>query len=312
MSHQDSPSLDQAEGLHSLRERLALAERELATLRAIVHAAPVMLYQWSLSPTGEARFAFVSQGCQAIYGLSPEQMLSDVRYSMEVIHRDDMPGFQAAVLQSASTLAPFAWVGRIMLGEGRIKWIRAQSFPTRLADGSTQWEGVIVDVTEQQQAEQARSDAERERSALIAKLSEQNVTLLRQAEAMAELSTPIIPLASDVIALPLVGNIDPQRATQILETLLHGANSHRARICIIDVTGVRDLDGYGAETLVRAAQGLRLLGATAVLTGLRPAVAQTLVKLGVDFGSLLTRSTFQDGIVFALGQHPGSTRRGDR
>jgi rsbT co-antagonist protein RsbR len=118
---------------------------------------------------------------------------------------------------------------------------------------------------------------------------------------MAELSTPIIPLASDVIALPLIGHIDPQRATQLLETVLHGANSHRARIVIIDVTGVRQLDAYGAETLVRAAQGLRLLGATTVLTGLRPAIAQTLVQLGVDFGSLLTRSSFQDGILFALG-----------
>ncbi len=301
MSQQATPPIVSTPQDSDLQEQLLAARRDFAELQSIFDAAPVMLYRWTLSTTGVARFGFVSQGCRNIYGMTPAEMVADVRYSMDVIHPDDLPGFQKVVEQSIIDLSPFNWAGRLKFGDGRIKWIRAQSVPKRNPDGSTSWEGVIVDITEQQQAEQARSDAERERSALIDKLREQNERLVRQSEAMAELSTPIIPLASDVIALPLIGHIDPQRATQILDTLLHGANSHRARIVIIDVTGVRDLDGYGAETLVRAAQGLRLLGATAVLTGLRPAIAQTLVQLGVDFGSLLTRSSFQDGILFALG-----------
>lgn len=166
--------------------------------------------------------------------------------------------------------------------------------------------GVILDITEQQQAEQARSQAERERSTLIERLCEQNERLQRQAEAMRELAAPIIPLAGDVIALPLIGDIDPPRAQQIVEALLGGVSRHRARVAILDITGVRTLDTYGAEALVRTAQALRLLGATAVLTGLRPAIAQTLVSLGVDFGTMRTRSTFQDGIIFALNLKPSA------
>lgn len=296
------------EDARELSTRLLEAERELAILRSVVDAAPVMLYQWTLSPTGEARFTFVSKGCEEIYGLTAERLLADIRYSMEVVHPDDMASFQEAVTSSARELWPFHWVGRVVLPEGVIRWLRAQSFPTRLPDGTTRWEGVILDITEQQQAALGRDTAERERSALIEKLREQNETLHRQAEAMRELATPIIPLASDVIALPLVGDIDPLRAQQILEALLGGASHHRARVAIIDITGVRTIDTYGAETLIRAAQGLRLLGTTAIVTGLRPAIAQTLVSLGVDFGSLLTRSTFQDGIVFALGLNPTRSR----
>lgn len=311
MSHLEPSDSILTEETRGLSARLADAERELAILRSIVDAVPVMLYQWTLSPAGEARFTFVSKGCEEIYGLTAEKLLADIRYSMEVVHPDDMASFQAAVTSSARELQPFRWVGRVVLPRDRIKWLRAQSFPTRLLDGTTRWEGVMLDITEQQQAELGRDAAERERSALIEKLRQQNETLHRQAEAMRELATPIIPLASDVIALPLVGDIDPLRAQQILEALLGGASRHRARVAIIDITGVRTLDTYGAETLVRAAQGLRLLGSTAVVTGLRPAIAQTLVSMGVDFGSLLTRSTFQDGIVFALGLKPAMNRAGE-
>lgn len=301
MSSNEEKDSRTASDFEELAARLRDTQREVEVLRRIVDAAPVMLYQWVLSASGEARFTFVSRGCEEIYGLTTEQMLADVRYSLEVIHREDMPGFQQAVASSAQELIPFFWEGRVVVSGERTKWLRARSVPTRLPDGSTLWEGVIVDITEQHQAEAARTLIEHERSALIYQLREQNVMLKRQAETLRELATPIIPLANDVIALPLIGDIDPLRAQQIIEALLEGISAYRARVAIIDITGVRTLDVYGAQSLVRAAQALRLLGATTILTGLRPAIAQTLVTLGVDLGGLLTRSTFQDGIVFALG-----------
>ncbi len=278
--------------------RLRDLEREVLLLRTIVDCVPVMLYQWVLTAAGEARFTFVSKGSQLIYGLSPEQLLSDIRYSLEVVHPDDMPGFQHAVGVSAQELTPFQWQGRVLL-PGGTKWLRARSYPTRLADGGTRWEGVILDVTDQHLADEARRVSELERERQAAQLLAQNETLRRQAEALRELATPIIPLASDVIALPLIGDIDPERAQQILEGLLTGVTAHRARVAIIDITGVRSLDTFGAQTLIGAAQALRLLGATAVLTGIRPTIAQTLVDLGVDLGGLHTRSSLQDGIAFA-------------
>lgn len=280
--------------------RLREVERELGLLRAIVDCVPVMLYQWTLSATGEASFTFVSKGCQQIYGLTPAQLLADIRYSLEVIHPEDLPGFQAAVAASAGDLTPFRWEGRIILAEGgNIKWLHARSFPTREADGSTRWEGVILDATDEHDADDARRAAERERERLLAQLQAQNETLRRQAEALRELATPIVPIAGDVIALPLVGDIDPERADQILHGLLNGVATRRARVAIIDITGVRSLDTFGAAALIRAAQALRLLGATAILTGIRPAIAQTLVALGVDLSQIYTRSSLQDGIAFA-------------
>lgn len=276
-------------------------EHELTQLRLIFDSVPAMLYQWTLSAAGEARFTLVSEGSQRVYGLTPEQMLADIRYSLEIIHPDDMPGFQQAVLASAQHLTPFTWEGRVNLPHGPTKWIRAVSSPTRLADGGTRWEGMIVDITEEHLADLARRAGEVERAALVERLREQNDTLLRQAQALRELATPIIPLASGVIGLPLIGDIDPTRAQQILEALLTGVTSHRARVAIIDVTGVRSLDSFGAEALIRAAQALRLLGSTAVLTGLRPAIAQTLVGLGVELHGLKTLGTFQEGVAFALG-----------
>lgn len=279
--------------------RLRDAEREAALLRGIVDCVPVMLYQWRLSLTGEARFTFVSNGCRQIYDLTPEQMLADIRYSLEVIHPDDMPGFQRAVAASAEHLTPFQWQGRIRLPPATTKWLRAHSYPTRDDDGGTHWDGVILDVTEQHVAEAARRASEDERERQSARLREQNETLRRQAEALRELATPIIPLTHDIIALPLVGDIDPERADLILNALLEGVTARRARVAIIDITGVRNLDTFGAGAILRAARAVRLLGATALLTGLRPAIAHTLVQLDVDLSDIHTRGSLQDGIAFA-------------
>ncbi len=272
---------------------------ELEQLRQIFDRAPVMLYQWTLSASGEPRFTAVSRGCEQIYGISPEQMLADIHYSLSVIHPEDLPAFQAAVADSAQHLVPFAWEGRISLPD-RTRWLRARSFPTRLADGGTRWEGVILDISEQHASEAARQASEVERERLLVRMREQNELLLRQTEALRELATPIIPLAPGVIAVPLIGEIDLARARQLLEVLLAGVTQRHARVAIIDITGVRALDSVGAEALVRAAQAIRLLGATAVLTGLSPTIAQSLVQLGVELHGLRTLGTFQEGVAFAL------------
>lgn len=273
--------------------------QELEQLRLIFDHAPVMLYQWILSSSGEAKFTAVSRGCEAIYGRTPEEMLADIRYSMSVVHPEDMQDFQDAVARSAQHLVPFFWEGRVQLPD-RIRWLRAHSFPTRLADGGTRWEGVILNITSERESEMARQAGEIERERLLARLQEQNQLLRQQAEVLQELATPIIPLATGVIALPLIGDIDPARSQQVLEALLAGATRQRAHLAIVDITGVHSLDRFGAEALVRASQALRLLGTTMLLTGMRPAIAQTLVTLDVELSGLRLLGSFQEGVAFAL------------
>ncbi|XXT23887.1 PAS domain S-box protein [Sorangium sp. So ce429] len=131
--------------------------------------------------------------------------------------------------------------------------------------------------------------------------SEQQQELIRlQASAIAELSTPLIPITDQVVVMPLIGVLDTRRAGQAMDTLLGGLSSSGAMVAIIDVTGVKIVDTKVADALLRVAQGARLLGAEVVLTGIRAEVAQTMVSLGVDLQGIATRGTLQGGIAYAL------------
>jgi rsbT co-antagonist protein RsbR len=121
-----------------------------------------------------------------------------------------------------------------------------------------------------------------------------------QAATLAEISTPLIPVAAGLLVMPLVGSIDGNRAEQIVETLLDGVSRLGAKTVILDVTGVKMVDTNVANTMIRATQAVRLLGASIWLTGIRAEVAQTLVRLGVDLGQLVVRSTLQNAIAYAL------------
>jgi anti-anti-sigma regulatory factor len=120
-----------------------------------------------------------------------------------------------------------------------------------------------------------------------------------QAAILAELGTPLIPISAEVLVMPLVGSIDSQRSERVVEALLHGIVKSRARVAIIDVTGVASVDARTADALIRAARAVRLLGAEVVLTGMRAEVAQTLVTLHVDLGGIVTRGTLESGIAYA-------------
>ncbi len=121
-----------------------------------------------------------------------------------------------------------------------------------------------------------------------------------QKAALRELSTPLIPISDTVLIMPLIGAIDSRRAQQIIEALLGGVAANRAETVIIDITGVPVVDTHVADTLVRAARAVGLLGAQAILSGIRPEIAQTLVGLGVDLGNLVTMATLQRGVAYAL------------
>jgi anti-anti-sigma regulatory factor len=119
-------------------------------------------------------------------------------------------------------------------------------------------------------------------------------------ETLRELSSPVIPIFEGIIVLPLIGHIDTQRASQILEGLLAGIEHYRARVVLMDVTGVPIVDTSVANHLLQAAQAARLLGAETVLVGVRPEVAQTMVQLGVEPLGLTTRADLQSGVEYAF------------
>ncbi|EYF06093.1 PAS domain-containing protein [Chondromyces apiculatus] len=137
--------------------------------------------------------------------------------------------------------------------------------------------------------------SEQERAALREEI------ILAQERAIRELSSPLIPLAQGLVLMPLLGTIDTGRANQIMETLLAGIAAQRARIAILDVTGVKNVDSAVANALVRTAQAANLLGTEVVLTGIGPDVARILVEIGADLGTVQTRGTLQSAVAYALG-----------
>jgi methyl-accepting chemotaxis protein len=123
-----------------------------------------------------------------------------------------------------------------------------------------------------------------------------------QEASIRELSSPLLPIAEGVVVMPVVGTIDSTRATQITETVLNGISERRATTAIVDITGVSVIDTQVANMLIRMAQMIKLLGAQVVLTGIRADVAQTLIHLGADLSHIITHSTLEDGVAFAIEQ----------
>jgi rsbT co-antagonist protein RsbR len=118
----------------------------------------------------------------------------------------------------------------------------------------------------------------------------------QQQEAIRELSTPVLQVRERLLILPIIGVIDSQRARQLTEQLLRGIRTNRAKVVVIDITGVAAMDATVANHLVQTVEASRLLGATVIVTGLSPEIAQTLVTIGVDLGKMNTVGDLQGGI----------------
>ncbi|MDI1449990.1 PAS domain-containing protein [Polyangium sp. 6x1] len=147
--------------------------------------------------------------------------------------------------------------------------------------------GIATDITEQKRQEQER-----------VRLREQ--VIMAQEEALRELSTPLVPIADGVVAMPIIGSVDQARVERIMTTLLDGIGHHGAHTVILDVTGVRTVDANVASAIVAVARAARLLGARVVVTGVRPEVARTLIEIGTNLEGIVMRGNLQSGIAFAL------------
>ncbi|HEY1269873.1 MAG TPA: STAS domain-containing protein [Candidatus Binatia bacterium] len=137
-------------------------------------------------------------------------------------------------------------------------------------------------------------------------VQERERIIREQQEAIRELSTPVLPVRERLLILPIIGMVDPLRARQLTEQLLRGIRTNRARVVVMDITGVPAMDATVANHLVQTVEASRLLGATVIVTGLSPELAQTLVNIGVDLSKMNTVGDLQGGIEEAerqLGYH---------
>ncbi len=173
--------------------------------------------------------------------------------------------------------------------EGDIEHLLATDGATR-ADLAVALERLRQEVDERRSTEEALRRTEKENAFLIE----------RQAKTIQALSTPIIQVWEGILTLPIVGQVSGARAATIMQTLLEAIVQRRAHHAILDLTGVDTLDAETADHLLRIVRAAELLGARAIVSGIRPRVAQTIVELGVDLAGLTTVSDLEEGLKTCL------------
>jgi len=265
-------------GQLSAAEELSRQASELQTFYALAENAPDGVLVASI--TGEISYS--NTAMRALLGFGDQAMSG-----RQVLEHINAP--QTLLDEIAMEIGTHgSWRGQLNYRrrDGSSVPCQASSFLIQSGESAV-IASIVRDLTDQQLAEQ-------ERMAL------QDQVIAAQQAALRELSTPLIPLADHVVAMPLIGSVDSARAQQIVEELLSGVAANRATTAIIDITGVPIVDTQVAGALLRAAQAVELLGSRVVLTGIRPEVAQTLVGIGVNLGSIVTRATLQDGIAYAM------------
>lgn len=265
--------------------QLAQAELRLRTFEVIVENAPAGISLIS----SDGAFAYANQAYRALTGHG-EQLLAKTLFDVHAASREAA----ASALQEA--LAAGSWEGSLSLTRPGRDDLPCQVSIVKLPGDVEQARSLAMiaqDMTPFLEAEQQR-------------LLLQEQVIEAQRAALRELSTPLVPLAERVIAMPLIGTIDSTRAQEVMEKLLEGIVERQAHTAILDVTGVRVIDSEVADGLLRAARAAKLLGAQVILTGIGPHIAQTLVHLQADLSGVVTRSDLQSGIAYALRKAGGT------
>ncbi|EYF06177.1 PAS domain-containing protein [Chondromyces apiculatus] len=325
------------------QDRLQALEREVAAIRAQLTVLTAENAALRAERDQFRRFCDLSPNLIYLYDLDDRtnlyanrQIAESLGYSVEEMQH--MRGTLMATIGHPEDMATMPeHIARLRLAaDGDVLEV---TYRCRRPDGSWRWLlsrdivygrddegvprlilGIVEDVTERRRSEEELHLQEDEIARQAEEISRRDAERLALQEqvieahrvALRELSTPLIPIADRVVAMPLIGAIDGERAQRILEVLLQGITAQQAHIAILDVTGVRAADMQVADALVRVASTANLLGAEVVLTGISPALAQALTEGGVDLGATLTLATLQSGISYALRRAGGpvsSSRR---
>lgn len=270
--------------LQAAAAREAALQATLAQMQRVLDTLPQRVF-WK---DRELRYLGVNRAFAQDAGLdTTAEMIGKDDYQMRWAPQADLyRADDSAVMQSG--VAKIGIEEPQDRGDAIEAWLRTSKIPLADAEGRIIGiVGVYEDVSEQKRREAAQ------REALEQLLASQEHTLR-------EISTPLMPLSDNAVAMPIVGHVDAQRATQIMETLLEGIARYQADVALLDISGVRVVDTQVADALIRTARAAQLLGTQVVLTGLSAEIAQTIVQLGAEMRSILTLATLRDGLQYAM------------
>ncbi|XXX76385.1 PAS domain-containing protein [Sorangium sp. So ce134] len=260
-------------------------------LEAVIENAPLLIYV----KDKEGRHKIVNRKVEAFVGKRRDEIIGKTLNDVVPAPVADM--LRSVDADAAASAVPVSTEVRLPAADGEHVYL-GTTFALRDEEGGVVGTcGIAKDITERVRAEEQSR-----------KLQEDMLRI--QDETLRALSTPLLPIASGVLVMPLVGEVSHGRAAQVIETLLDGISRQQARIAILDVTGVPQAGPSVTEALLRTARSVRLLGAEVVLTGIRPSVAQALIELGADLGGIITQGTLEQGVAYALSAGRGAPGRG--
>jgi rsbT co-antagonist protein RsbR len=287
-----------------LGERARALAAENDALHAMVDALPGLAF----IKTSEGRYVLVNQAYADIHSMTIEEVLR--RSQLEVHQNEESMGFlrvDQEVIRTGRTIIQRETVTR---KNGEVRTVETTKRPVVRRSGEVQVLGFALDITDRKRAEDARDEAEREtmaaavatqreaaeKAALASELDRQLAVIRAQHQQILELSAPILEIGEGVIAVPLVGALDDARTAALTERLLLTITERHVLHVILDLTGIEAVDTTMADRLIMIVKAIGLLGGRAVITGIRPAVAQTMVKLDASLSGLSTQRTLRDAL----------------
>ena len=282
------PAIEQS--LRNAEERKARRRAEAALRVSEERVALAMqgardgLWDWNLAAGG----AYYSDRFKDILGCDDRALGVSVESFLSLIHEEDRDRVASALQSHLSRREPFDVEFRRRTSAGELRWLCSRGQALWDDRGkATRMAGSLSDITTRKQAEVV--------------LRERLETIQRQQEAIRTLSTPIIEVWEGVLAMPLVGVVDEQRAEQMIDVLLRAVERTRCRYAIVDLTGVDEIDLRTGEHILRLIRSVELIGARGIVVGIGPEVAQTIVALGVDLSRIITLANLREALVHCTG-----------
>jgi PAS domain S-box-containing protein len=291
----------QAKRQESTLDEAGVTEDDLRLLIGNVPDYAVIL----LDPGG--RVATWTMAAERIKGYRSEEIIGK-HFSVFYPREDIEAGKPERELKIAAEEGRFEDEGWRVRKDGSRFWANVIVTPLRDESGRLRGFGKITrDLTERKQAE---DEVRRARDELDARVKERTAELARSndalkaelagrkqaEEAIRALSTPVLPVRERLLILPLIGVVDSNRALQLTEQLLSSIRTYRAKSVVVDITGVPIVDSRVANHLLQTVEAARLMGASVIVTGISPEIAQTLVRIGIDLSRLTTRTDLMGGL----------------
>ncbi|WP_437328016.1 PAS domain-containing protein [Sorangium sp. So ce381] len=283
----------------ALKEAELALERERQFIRLVLDTIPIVV----TVKDRDGKMKLVSKSYAELYDTTVDAAVGKTVTDLPRSHAE-LSVIGEMDREVLARMQPISRVHPVTRPNSKTRWMSVVKVPLVEQDGTAHILAIGTDITAQREHEEHMTatiaELERQKQAIAAQLA----VIQRQQALIRALSTPILQVAEGVLAVPLIGALDDARASDVTSKLLDEVVRTGARFAIIDVTGIESVDAATADHLVRIVRAIRLLGASGVLTGIGPAVAQSMCGIGVDLSGVTTHGNLRAGIEVCLRSLP--------